>query len=44
MYYNLGSDTKYGKPEGTPSVRNMSPEQLTKLRDELRKQYGAIDG
>ena len=44
FYYNLGSDTKYGKPEGTPSLKNMTPDQLVKLRTELRETYGAIDG
>jgi hypothetical protein len=44
MYHNLGCDEKYGKPEGTPSLKNMTPEQLTKLRAELRAQYGDIGG
>jgi hypothetical protein len=44
MFHNLGCDEKYGKPEGTPSLKNMTPEQLTKLRAELREQYGDIGG
>ena len=44
FYYNLGCDTKYGKQEGTPSLKNMTPDQLVKLRAELREQYGEIDG
>jgi hypothetical protein len=43
LYYNLGSDAKYGKGEGeTPSLKNMPPDELKKLRDELRAQYGEI--
>jgi hypothetical protein len=42
LFYNLGLEMKYGKGEReeTPSLRNMTPEELTKLREQLRKDYG----
>jgi len=44
MYHNLGMDIKYPRPEkaGDYSVKNMSPGEIGKLRDDLRKQYGEI--
>jgi hypothetical protein len=43
MYWNLYVDSKTPRQEGgDPSVKNMSPEQVRKLRDELRAQYGEI--
>jgi hypothetical protein len=44
LYWNLGCDAKYGKPEGTPSLKNMTPDELVKLRAELRETYGDIGG
>jgi hypothetical protein len=45
LYYNLGTESKYGKGEGeTSSLKNLSHEKLKKLKDELYAQYGEIDG
>ena len=41
MYHNLGADIKAGVPadSGNPrSLRNMSVEEVRKIRDDLRKQ------
>jgi len=44
MYWNLYVDSKTPKQEGAEySVKNMSPDGVRKLRDELRAQYGEID-
>lgn len=46
MYHNLGMDIKYPEPEKGHdySAKNMSPAEIGKLREELRKTFGAIDG
>jgi hypothetical protein len=46
LYYNLGIDIKYPKPDGgdnTPSLRDLSPDALTALRQEIRDTYGKVD-
>lgn len=49
-YYNVGMEMRYGKgdakQDGSHAVRtakDMSYEELKAKRDELRRQYGAID-
>ena len=45
MYQNLGMELKYPRPDTDPgSTKNMTAEEVRAKRDELRKQYGAIDG
>lgn len=45
LYHNLGIEAKYPKPEGQEyNARDMSPNELKKIRDELRDQYGEIGG
>jgi len=46
LYLNLGHEQKYGKQEKTvKKASEMSYEELKKVREELRKQYGdgAVD-
>jgi len=43
MYHNLGIEIKYPTNEKSkPSVANKSTKEVLKIRDQLRKQYGAI--
>jgi hypothetical protein len=45
LYHNIGFELKYPKPEKNQyDARNLSPEELKKVRDELRNQYGEIGG
>lgn len=44
MYYNLGIDTKYPKSDNSSQpLKNLPPEQLKELRDEIRAMYGKVD-
>lgn len=45
-YHNLGIEMKNGTPEkkGPKKLSERSPEELVKIRKELRHKYGAIDG
>ncbi len=43
FYYNEGINQKYPKPEKeTKSLANMSPEQVSKIREEIRELYGEV--
>lgn len=45
-YFNIGTDIRYGtgaKPGIPKKLADMSPEEVNKKREELRKLYGAID-
>lgn len=45
MYHNEGLEIKYGKQDKTPKkASEMTHEELAAVRDELRRQYGEIDG
>lgn len=45
MYHNEGIKIKYGKKDKTPKkASEMTHEELAAVRDELRRQYGEIDG
>ena len=44
-YYNIGVDIKNGVvKKGPKKLSERSPEELRRIRDELRQKYGAIDG
>ncbi len=46
MYHNIGCELKYGKKDESQEVTKpseMSYEQLSKLKESLRKQYGEVD-
>lgn len=44
-YHNIGMDLKNGSTKkGPKKLAERSPEELKKIRDELRQKYGAIDG
>jgi hypothetical protein len=44
FYYNEGMKQKYPDPNtgGETSVKNMPPEELKKIRQELRDTYGEV--
>ena len=45
MYHNLGIEVKYGNPsnQGKPEkLADMSYDELVKVKQELRQQYGDI--
>jgi hypothetical protein len=45
MYLSIGHEQKHGKREGEkPTYQGKSHEELSAIRDQLRQQYGAIDG
>ena len=45
LYHNVGVDIKNGTiKKGPKKLADRSPEELIKIRDELRQKYGAIDG
>lgn len=45
MYHELGIELKYGKKKRKPTkFSEMTPAQLKKERDKLKKQFGDIGG
>ena len=43
MYHNIGCDIKYPDPKKqNSSLADADYDDVKKLRDELRKQYGAV--
>lgn len=47
LYHNLGIELKYGTGDNQDkpkSVADMSYAELAAKREELRRQYGAVDG
>lgn len=45
LYHNEGLEIKYGKQDKTKKkASEMSYEELAAVREELRRQYGEIDG
>ena len=45
MYHNIAIDIKNGTvKKGPKKLSERSPEELKRIREELRQKYGAIDG
>jgi hypothetical protein len=45
MYMSIGHEQKHGKREASkPTYQGKSHEELSAIREQLRQQYGAIDG
>jgi hypothetical protein len=46
LYHNLAIEIKYGKPEnnGVEGFAEKSPDEIRRIRDQYRTQYGDIDG